>query len=89
MVPVVNVASLTRTSYEFWCFICMQAGPGQIGTELLMEPQHGHVWVEHQQGTKDGGHGRGSCWMSDEVGCSDTSREKIRVLLRTRWFLSV
>lgn len=50
-------------------FICVQAGPGEIGTELLMEPQHGHVWVERQQGAKDsgGGHGGGSFWMSDKV----------------------
>lgn len=47
-----------------------QAGPGKIGTELLMEPQHGHVWVERQQGTKGsgGGNGDGSFWMCDKVG---------------------
>lgn len=43
-----------------------QAGPGKIGTELLMEPQHGHVWVERQQ-EAGGGHGGGSFWMSDKV----------------------
>ncbi|CAN0598129.1 unnamed protein product, partial [Ectocarpus sp. 12 AP-2014] len=45
-----------------------EAGHGTIGTELLMEPQHGHVWVERQQGTKDsaGGGGGGSFWMSDK-----------------------
>ncbi|CAB1116053.1 unnamed protein product [Ectocarpus sp. CCAP 1310/34] len=45
-----------------------EAGHGTIGTELLMEPQHGHVWVERQQGSKDsaGGGGGGSFWMSDK-----------------------
>lgn len=49
----------------------LQAGPGKIGTELLMEPQHGHVWVERRQDT-GGGHGGGSFWMSDKV-CRQTS----------------
>lgn len=55
-------------------FVRVQAGVGKIGTELLMEPQHGHVWVERQQGTKDsgGGHGGDSFWMSDKVSGSAT-----------------
>lgn len=40
-----------------------------------MEPQHGYVWVEREQGKGDGGGsgggqggGGGSFWMSDKVG---------------------
>lgn len=64
--------------------LCVQAGPGEIGTELLMEPQHGHVWVERQQGTKDsgGGHGGGSFWMSDKVGGSVTLHDENRAMFR-------
>ncbi|CAM9294597.1 unnamed protein product, partial [Ascophyllum nodosum] len=54
-----------------------EAGPGKIGTELLMEPQHGRFRVERRQaketpvkGTSRGGDGNGGggdfFWMSDE-----------------------
>lgn len=59
-----------------------------------MEPQHGHVWVERQQGTKDSGvgHSGGSFWMSDTVRrwfgsrFGYLARENYRVLFRTFWY---
>lgn len=52
--------------------VFIQAGPGKIGTELLMEPQHGHFRVERKQAkdasSKDGSVGGGGFfWMSDQV----------------------
>ena len=68
-----NVA-ISRPPFLLRFIVCfgglfVQAGPGKIGTELLMEPQHGCVWVEREQAKGAGGShgGDGSFWMSDEV----------------------
>lgn len=46
--------------------LSLQAGPGKLGSELMMEPQHGHVRVESSEKAGERGT-RSSFWMSDKV----------------------